>query len=142
MFLPALVAAELRRRQQLNPRFSLRRFARRLGVSHSTVSRLCRGRCRPSSSTLRILASALGLADVVARDEAAAGAVDRLCTLAARPRFRADVRWIAVRLGLSLDDVQLALHDALRRGRLRMIGPASGRADEGAWEVQSSAGSS
>jgi transcriptional regulator with XRE-family HTH domain len=140
--LAARVAAELDRRRQVNPRSSLRALARRIGVSHSVLSRLCRGRSRPSRATTAALASALGLTPAAAHDATLTHAVDRLCALAARPGFRADARWIAVRLGLRLDDVQLALHDALRRGRLRMTSPATWRALEAPWEIPSSAGRS
>jgi hypothetical protein len=129
MDLAANLRAEYARRRAANRRYSLRAFARAVGTSHASLSRLWRGTQRPRSSTIAAVGARLGWTD-----ERIAGAVRdanvaRLCALVARPGFRADVRWLAVRLNLSLDEVQLALHEALRCRRLSMSAPAAWRVD-------------
>lgn len=117
------LTAELDRRRTANARYSLRRFAQALGTSHSLLSRLCRRRRRPLPSTVAVLGPRLGL---TASEVAAAireSQVDRLCEVAAGPRFSPEARWLAARANLSLDEVQVALQEALRRGRLSMTAP-------------------
>lgn len=112
--------AELERRRAVNPRFSMRAFARTLGVSHSAVSRICQGRSRPSAATLARLEARLGASAVSASDALRDQRLEGLVRLVEHRAFKADARWLAVRLGVSLDEVQVLLHDALRHGRLTM----------------------
>lgn len=116
-FNDALIA-EFNRRRDANPRYSLRAFARALGISHSSASRLCRGR-RPSAQVVALLGPRLGWSGVQVAAAVARTRVDHLRDLAAGP-FVVDARWIASRTGMSLDDVQVALHEAVRTGRLTM----------------------
>src|ERR1051325_6297823 len=44
-----------------NPRYSLRAFARRLGMNHSTLSQLLRGKRPFSASTIKAIGKRLGL---------------------------------------------------------------------------------
>ncbi|MGE0812706.1 MAG: hypothetical protein AB7O28_09210 [Vicinamibacterales bacterium] len=129
MTLGTALAAEFDRRRRHNPRYSLRAFARSLGASHSAVSRLRRQECRPSDRTLAVLGGRLGWSapEVVAAQRRER--VDRLRALAAAPGFAADARWIAQRTAMSLDEVQVALQEALRLGTLAM--PAADR-----WRVE------
>jgi transcriptional regulator with XRE-family HTH domain len=133
--LARVVAVEFERRRVVNPRYSLRALARRLGISHSALSRLCRGRAHPGPKTVLAVARWLNLqeADVAAAHRESAG--DRLCALVRRPGFTTNVRWIATRLGLSIDEVQVALHDALRRRHLRLTAPDTWTAQEDRWET-------
>lgn len=121
--------AEFERRRAANPRYSLRRFAQTLGTSHSSLSRLYRGAQRPRAATIAALGPRLGLTPLVIADAIRRLQVDRLRDAAASPTFRADARWLAAQANLSLDEVQLALHEALRTGRLTM-------ATAGRWQTE------
>jgi transcriptional regulator with XRE-family HTH domain len=123
----ATLCAEFDRRRAVNPRYSLRRFANALGTSHSALSRLGRGAHRPGPATIAALGPRLGLSPGEIASAIRRLQVDRLRDVAASPEFRADARWLATQANLSLDDVQVALQEALRTGRLRMA--AAGRWD-------------
>lgn len=115
-----LVATEFERRQRHNPRYSLRGFARLLGIHHATLSRLL-GSGRPvKSRTIVMLGPRLGLApaeiaQIVAAEDAAA-----VITGIERPTFRPDSRWLASVTGISVDRVNMALDSLLRSRRLQM----------------------
>lgn len=114
------VATEFERRRRRNRRYSLRQFARGLGVHHSTVSRLLRGARPVPSRTLITMAGRLGMssaqvAGFLAREEVAA-VVDAI----GRSAFRPDSRWLATVAGISVDSVNIALQELLRTGSLRM----------------------
>lgn len=117
------LTAEYDRRRAANPRYSLRRFALALGTSHSLLSRLCRRRRRPLPTTVADLGPRLGLSPVEVATAIRESRIDRLCDAVLAPRFAPDVRWLAARANLSLDEVQLALQEALRRRRLSMTAP-------------------
>lgn len=114
------VAAEFARRRARNARYSIRRFARTLGVHHSTVSRMMRRSQRIPSHTIHEIARQLGMSRaqinefVIREDEAA------VLQAIARPSFRPDCRWLATITGISVDRVNIALHTLLRAGALRM----------------------
>lgn len=109
----SLLARELARRSARNQRYSLRAFARHLRVDHATLSQWLRGRRPITPRTVALLAPRLG---------AAAGAAPDAAILALVPAagFQADSRWIARTLGMSVDDVNMALQRLLRLGRLQM----------------------
>jgi transcriptional regulator with XRE-family HTH domain len=114
------VATEFERRRARNRRYSLRRFARAVGIHHATLSRLLRGARPVPSRTLVTVASRLGMSPAqvtgfVAREEVAA-VVDAI----GRSAFRADSRWLATVAGISVDSVNIALQELLRTGSLRM----------------------
>ncbi len=144
---------ELARRCADNPQYSLRAFARSLGVDHSTLSQILRGKRPLTAETIRSLAAALGLsADEAERFVAYearigdAAAADRhvrqlqaeametiaqwhhfaILELVRLESFRPDSRWIAQVLDISVDEVNLALTRLLHLGLLRM-------ADERTW---------
>jgi transcriptional regulator with XRE-family HTH domain len=114
------VAAEFERRRARNARYSMRRFARALGVHHSTVSRMMRGSRRMPSRTIAGIARRLGMSRaeineyVIREDEAA------VLQAIARPSFRPDCRWLATVTGISVDRVNIVLHTLLHAGALRM----------------------
>ena len=114
---------ELRRRQRANPGYSLRAFARDLGISHSALSRLARGLGHVSQSTLKRVAKRLRWTPAMAAQVAVADAVDRVVLSIGRRTFVADARWIASQANLPLDAVQLAIHEGLRRRRFSMTSP-------------------
>jgi len=118
------LTAEFHRRRAANRRYSWRAFARALGISHSTATRLARQSHRASDATIVAAGRRLGWTEpritVLIRDER----VRRIQDAAASPDFVADARWVASRANLTLDDVQLALQEGLRTRRLEMTGAA------------------
>jgi plasmid maintenance system antidote protein VapI len=115
-----LVAAEFARRQGQNPRYSLRGFARLLGINHSTISRLLKSTRPVPSRTVNALGPRLGLSAgritaIVADEDAAA-----LIHCIQRKTFRPDSRWLASAAGISIDRVNVALQLLIRTRRLEM----------------------
>lgn len=104
-----------------NARYSLRAFARDLGLHHGTLSQLLSGRRPASVRQIRAIGARLGLDDAcIAR--CCAHELDAVVrAIAARPELRHDSRWIAERTGLSVDAVNAALHRLLSTGALRMV---------------------
>jgi hypothetical protein len=116
---------EFARRRAVNPRYSLRAFARALGTSHSLLSRVCRHDRRPAAATVAAIGPQLGWGPTRIADATRQAQVDHLCRIAASRGFRPDARWIATRLGAPLDQVQIALQEALRTERLTMTSTSS-----------------
>ncbi len=146
-----LLQGELARRCASNRQYSLRAFAKFLGVDHSSLSQILRGKRRLTAESVRKLGTRLGLDGKaidahVARErargnepgaEAAVREVRRLARDTAaliadwqhyaileliRLRdFRPDSRWLARVLGISTDEINLALHRLLRLGLLEMV---------------------
>jgi uncharacterized protein (TIGR02147 family) len=139
--------AELARRCAKNPNYSLRAFAKNLGVNHSTLSQIMRGRRALTRQTIERLGARLKLsAGEIARftsalqrpveadgtiREASLLAHDTACAIAQwqhhailellrLPEFRPDSRWIARVLDLSVDEVNISLQRLLRLGMLEM----------------------
>src|SRR5262245_20010758 len=143
------LAAELARRCAENPQYSLRAFALQLGLDHGTLGQMLRGRRAITARTVRELGARLRWpADDIERFAAAAdagaggapledlnqlshdaaavladGAHAALLELVHLRDFRPDVRWIARVLGLSEDEVCVALQRLLRLGLLEMPAP-------------------
>jgi plasmid maintenance system antidote protein VapI len=114
------LSSELERRRALNRRYSLRAYARALGVHHATVSRLLRGTGAIPSRSVRALGQRLGLAP---RDLAAFLARENqegVLAAIARPTFRPESRWLAATIGIPVDEINIALHALISGGRLRM----------------------
>lgn len=136
---------ELSRRCAKNPRYSLRAFARALGISPANLSLLLNRRRPPSRRTIERVLKNLDLRPL--EREAVTGArmplswlpedsidlatVEKVSTplayailsLMVTAGFRSDARWIASRLGVSMHEVRVSL-EALesvklidRRGR-------------------------
>jgi transcriptional regulator with XRE-family HTH domain len=108
-----LLASELARRAAKNERYSLRAFARHLQVDHATLSQWIRGR-RPIT--------ARAVARLGPRLTGSAGTPPDLAILALTraPNFQPDCRWIARTLGVTVDDVNMAVQRLLRVGLLEM----------------------
>src|SRR3954471_19624664 len=68
----AFLGARLRAARKRNPRFSLRAFARRLGVDHSTLSQILRGKRRLTARQAALMGKRLGLAAEAIQDYARA----------------------------------------------------------------------
>lgn len=115
------LADELARRRERNRRYSIRGYARSLGVSHSTVSRLLRGGQRISAGTAHRLLTRLQLPGSVHEALLAQGE-DLVASLANHPGFRPDSRWMAIMTGLDVDDVNVILYRLLSTRRLTMSG--------------------
>ncbi|HJQ38374.1 MAG TPA: helix-turn-helix domain-containing protein [Thermoanaerobaculia bacterium] len=124
----ALLRNEFERRRRSNPRYSLRSFARTLGIDHSTLSQLLRGKRRVTPAVVRALGARLSLAPAHL-DELCARETDALVLGAlARGDFRPNARWLAIRLGISIDDINISLQRLLRTGAMVMTARES-------WEV-------
>lgn len=135
-----------------NARFSLRSYARKLGLDHSTLSQILRGKrrltCRIAESVgkrLGLSAEAMQLYIEIVRNrpfsKRAPGSVKSLqfnldtfqllsvwyhralLELTHIQEFRPDSRWIAKALGISAADVNIALQRVLRLKLLEMCGP-------------------
>jgi uncharacterized protein (TIGR02147 family) len=142
--------AELARRCAGNPQYSLRAFARHLGIDHATLSQLLRCKRRFTRDTIERLGNRLGLdahvlADYIACEDQtghlrrSAGALQEVQQLAhdtanlisdwyhlsilellQLPQFQADSRWIARVLGITPDEVNIAVTRLVRLGLLQM----------------------
>ena len=116
-----LVTAEFARRRQLNPRYSLRGFARRLGVHHATVSRLLTRDTALHAATISTIGPRLGLSSIEIQSLIAREDVELVIGAVERRAFRPRSRWLATVWGLSIDRVNVALQTLLRTGRLKML---------------------
>ena len=99
MLLRSVLQTEFARRKQANPRYSLRAFARSVGLHHSTVSQLIRGKRPITCKSVRTIAGALRWNGAAVLKASGPTAV------------RFDSRVVAKRLGLSVDEVNVALTD-------------------------------
>lgn len=141
-------------RCERNPRYSLRAFAQNLGVSHATLSHILAGRRPLTEKAIRKLGTALGMnpSEIVAfvsknrahSEKALPGprgyqdltidtfaAIsewyhDAIMELSHLPSFKADPKWIARVLGITVSEVNIAV-DRLQRLELLKVTP------EGEW---------
>lgn len=139
---------EFETRRAKNPRYSLRAFAVLLGTDHSTLSQVIRGNRRPpvrqihgwarklgvtpEEATVYIAAQHLPDAATAERQEQlrhwtseALGVVTQkahweILRLSRTADFKPDCRWIAVRTGASVDEVNVALNRLLRLRLLKI----------------------
>lgn len=116
-----ILRAELDHRRASQPAYSLRRFARVLGVHHATASRLLGADGPMAERSIRRIGKRLGMA---ARE------LERLCArekeeavleAVGRRTFKPDTRWLASVSGIGIDQVNITLQTLLRTGRLRMV---------------------
>jgi transcriptional regulator with XRE-family HTH domain len=120
MDLRATLTAEFARRRRLNPRFSLRAFARALGTHHRTLSQILEGRRRLTTRAIRRLGAGLRLGPEQVAEACLTEQCAAVLRFVGRPGFRPDARWIAVMTGIPLDAVSVALHRLLHDRRLEM----------------------
>ena len=111
---------ELERRRARNNRYSLRAFARSLAIDHSTLSQILRGTRRVTRQVIASIGRRLRkpepeLAEFCALENDAA-----ILEAIHRPDFQPDSRWLAMRLGIPLDAVNVSLHRLLYKGMLVM----------------------
>ena len=149
--IPSLLRERLRTAMRRNPRFSLRSFAKQLGIDHSTLSQVLRSRRRLSARALGAVGKRMGLSEETIR--AYAQSIRKKSSSNRRPEnlrsydfdldtfqflsvwyhyailelikvrgFKTDSRWIANALGIGVEDVNIALQRLLRLGLLEMSG--------------------
>jgi len=105
--LRTILANEFSRRQRKNPRYSLRAFARSFCLEHSTLSQLLRGKRAMTWKSIGHIAGRMRWTGANA-----------LQTY--RRRGSWDSRHIAEELGLSIDEVNVALSDLCLLGLMKM----------------------
>lgn len=133
---------EFQSRQEKNPRYSLRAFARFLGADHSVLSQILRGLRRTPAGQIRSWARKLKMtqeesAAYIAAEHLPDAATTRrheqlrhwtaeglsvatqrthweIVRLSRTPRFQTDCRWIAGKINSTVDEVNLALQRLLR----------------------------
>src|ERR1700679_2594653 len=147
--IPSVLRERLRAATRRNPRFSLRSFAGKLGINHSTLSQVLRGKRRLSARALEMVGKRLGLGDETMLAYAASSRrksnaknpleeirkvhldLDAFQLVSAWHHyailelthlhgFRTDSKWIASTLGIEVEDVNIALQRLLRLGLLEM----------------------
>jgi transcriptional regulator with XRE-family HTH domain len=97
--LRTIVRKEFERCRVVNPRYSLRALARSLGIEHSTLSQLLRGKRTLTWKSIRLIASRLRWS----------GRAVLKISAGCAPGW--DSRTIAARLGLTIDEVNITLTD-------------------------------
>lgn len=123
-----VLEAELRRRRERNPRYSLRAFARALALDHSSLSQILRGKRRLTGKVIRRLGAVLRMPAREIEGFCSEANDRALVGLIGSPLFRADSRWIATVLGIPIDEVNVSLQ---RLVRLRAVVMKAQRT----WEV-------
>jgi uncharacterized protein (TIGR02147 family) len=143
--------AELGRRCDKNPQYSLRAFAKYLGIDHATISQLLRGKRPLTPRMILKLGTRLGLDRSAidgyvaheaywrsdSEEEVAQGEIQQLANDAANViadwyhyaileltrlhSFRPNSRWIARVLDITADEVNLAVSRLARLGLLEML---------------------
>lgn len=127
--------SELADRCQRNPRYSLRAFAKTLEINHASLSQILRGKRKLTKSTVVKFSQALGLSPVelsqfeinnnklpikfqqLSIDSFIAISDwyhDAILELTRLPYFKPDTSWIALVLGISVNEVNAAV-DRLKR---------------------------
>ena len=101
--------AEFSRRRRINSRYSMRAFAKSIGMDHSTLSQILRGKRPLTRKAMRSLATKMRW-----KGSAVLRAAQGL------PEFHS--KQIALELGLSVDEVNIALTDLCLLGVLRLGG--------------------
>lgn len=132
-----LLSDEYARRRAANRRYSLRAFARFLGVDHSTLSQLMRGRRRLMARAIARLGGRLGVGEGIIRACGASENDDAVLRAVGREGFRADSRWLAVHTGLPVDEVNVSLQRLLYGGALTMVSRTTWRREGEACRIQS-----
>jgi len=120
-----LLQAEFDRRRACNRRYSLRAFARSLGIDHSALSQVLRGKRRLTARTVRALGRALRLSPAGIAEYCAAEHEAAVLATLERPGFRADSRWVSAVAGIPLDEVNVTLQRLLRKRMMTMSGRAT-----------------
>ena len=135
-----LIENELAQRIKRNARYSMRSFAKTIGISHSLLSLVLSGKRRVSKKTLRRIEEKLGLSPEPAETPAETNEGQQLSldafslladwyhyailSLLELPEARLDSHWIAKRLGITPLEARLAVS---RLKRMQLIAKIDGR---------------
>jgi uncharacterized protein (TIGR02147 family) len=130
--------SELKRRQRINPSYSMRAFARDLGLNHTFLSKILSGKNELSHVRALSVAQKLGYSrkqalEFTSRTEATLLTLDAfevvsdwyhygVLELSRCKGFKATPRFIASRLGISKADAEAALPRLIRLGLLKQKG--------------------
>jgi plasmid maintenance system antidote protein VapI len=114
------LARELGQRQQRNPSYSLRAFARDLRTDHATLSQILRGRRVLSARMATLLGRRLGLDSSTLVDAGVRQNAVAIARLIRSGNFQPNCRWIAIRTGIPVDAVNTALTQLLSNKVLAM----------------------
>jgi len=149
--IPSLLRERLRAAMRRNSRFSLRSFAKQLGIDHSTLSQVLRSKRTLSARALEAIGKRMGLSEEAIRTYAqslrkkpnsksapqdirsfhfdldtfqllSVWYHSAILELIQVQGFKTDSRWIAKTLGIAEEDVNVALQRLLRLGLLEMSG--------------------
>jgi uncharacterized protein (TIGR02147 family) len=149
--IPSLLRERLRAAMRRNPRFSLRSFAKQLGIDHSTLSQVLRSKRRLSPRALKAVGKCMGLSEetIQAYEQSLRKKLNSksasqdirsfhfdldtfqllsvwyhyaILELIQVQGFKTDSRWIANTLGIAVEDVNVTLQRLLRLGLLEMSG--------------------
>jgi len=107
--LRAILANEFSRRRGANPRYSLRAFARSIGIEHSTLSQLLRSKRAITWKSMGYIATRMRWTGASVLQ-------------AYKRRGVWDSRYIADDLGISINEVNVALSDLCLLGLMEMRG--------------------
>jgi transcriptional regulator with XRE-family HTH domain len=114
----------LAERRARNPQYSLRAFAQRLDIDHSTLSQWMRGRRPLTAKTIETLGRRLRLPAkhirVFVEHRNVSGPDLAILELTRHASFNPDSRWIAKQLGITVDEVNIAIQRLLRLDLLQM----------------------
>jgi transcriptional regulator with XRE-family HTH domain len=113
---------EFDRRRAINRRYSLRSFARWLSIDHASLSQILRGTRRAGVRAMNDLASRLQIDASRLAKYRDVEVEDAVLQAIRRPDFEPSSRWLATRVGINIDEVNIALQRLLRKEKLRMAG--------------------
>ena len=114
---------EFAKRVGRNPRYSFRAYARSLSMHHATLKRVLEGSRGLSPASLTAVCAKLGYSTAEVRLARLDEDARKILQLVANPDFRPDCRWIAVKSGVDVDNVNRALHLLIHQRRLVMNTP-------------------
>jgi hypothetical protein len=111
--------AEFEARRARNRRYSMRTFARSIGMCHTSLSRLLAGDKPAASRTVRRIGARLGWSPQQIEACRYLENHARVARAIAQRDSRPDSRWLAVVTGLRTDEVNIALHALLASRAVR-----------------------
>ena len=120
-----VLVSTLQKRQWTNRAYSIRAFARDVGVSHTVLSRVLRGERRLTPRTIRRVGNRLRLESAVIERACVEANSEWIAEFIARDGSLASTRALAVQAGIPLDDVNVAIHNLIYTRRLTMQSPTS-----------------
>jgi hypothetical protein len=114
------LATEFAQRRERNAHYSLRAYARDLRTDHASLSQILRGRRALSARMATFLGRRLGIGGSMLIKAAIRQNAVAILTLIRSGKFQPNCRWIAVRTGIPLDEINAALTQLLSNGVLEM----------------------